>query len=74
MRSDIERTLRRSAKLLDHVRVDHRGLDMRVAEVLSDLADVHAVEQEVRGKAVTKRVNGNWFVDVRAHGRDLTAF
>jgi hypothetical protein len=54
---DVEWTLRWSAELLDDVRVDHRGLDMRVTEILLNLSDVHAVEQEVRGKAVAQRVN-----------------
>ena len=54
---DVERTLRRSAKPLDDVRADHRGLDVRVAEVFLNLADVYAVEQKVGGKTVTQRVN-----------------
>ena len=41
----VKRTPRRVAKLLDHVRVDHGGLDARVSQVLLDLPDVHAVEQ-----------------------------
>lgn len=71
---DVERTLRRTAELLDDVRVDHRRLDMGVAEVLLNLADVHAVEQQVGGKAVAECVHGNGFVDVRAHGGRLDGF
>ena len=53
---DVERTLRRTAEFLDDVRVDHRGLDMRVAEVLLNLTDVDAAEQQVSGKNVTERI------------------
>jgi hypothetical protein len=35
------------------VGVDHRGLDVRVPEVLLDLPDIHPVEQQVGGEAVT---------------------
>ena len=50
---DVERTSRRVAELLDDMRIDHRRFHMRVTEVLLDLANVDAVEQQVRGEAVS---------------------
>jgi hypothetical protein len=53
---DVERTLGRTAELLHDVRIDHRRLDMRVTEVLLNLPDIDAVEQDVRCEAVWRNV------------------
>ena len=49
---DVERAPRRVAQFLDDVSVDHRCLDARVSQVLLDLSDIHAVEQQVRREAM----------------------
>jgi hypothetical protein len=40
---DVERTSRGVAEFLHDMGVDHRRLDICVAEVLLDLADIHAI-------------------------------
>ena len=49
---EVRRAARRVPEFLHDVRVDHRRLDVGVAEVLLDLPDVHAVEQQMGRKAV----------------------
>lgn len=66
--NEVERTAGRSAEFLDHVGVDHRRLDVGVSEVLLDLPDVHAVQQEMGGETVTEGVNGDGLVDARLLG------
>jgi len=58
-------------KVPHHVRVHHRRLDVGVAQVLLNLADVDAGEQQMGRKAVPERVDGRRFVDVRLRGRGL---
>jgi hypothetical protein len=53
---DVERAARGVSELLDYVCVDHRRLDVRVPQVFLDLSDVHAVQQQMRGKAVPQRI------------------
>lgn len=48
------------------MRVDHRRLDVRVAQVLLDLPDGHAVEQQMGRDAVPQAVDGNGLVNVRS--------
>ena len=36
--------------------VDHGRLDVRVPQVLLDLPDIHAVEQQMRREAVAQRI------------------
>jgi hypothetical protein len=48
--------------------VDHRRLDVGVTEVLLDLSDVHAIEQQMCREAMSKGVDGNRLVDLRLHG------
>jgi hypothetical protein len=55
------------------MRIDHRRFNVRVAEVLLDLPDVNAVEQQMRGKAMTLCTEtGLWIFASRAAA--LTAF
>jgi hypothetical protein len=51
----VEWTSRRSAQLLDHVRVDHRRLDVGVSEILLNLPDVDAVESSVECLVMRQR-------------------
>jgi hypothetical protein len=53
---DVKRTSRGIAELLDHVRVDHRGLHVGVLEVFLNLPDVDSVEEQMRREAVTQRI------------------
>jgi hypothetical protein len=61
---DVKRTPRGIAELLDHVRVDHRGLHVGVPEVLLNLPDVYSVEEQMRREAVTECGRGNGLVDL----------
>jgi hypothetical protein len=36
--------------------IDHGGFDVRVAEILLDLPDVHTAEEEMRGERVAQRI------------------
>lgn len=56
------------------MRVDHRGLDIGVAQVVLDLPDVHAVEQQVGCEAVPQRVDRGGFVDARLPNGGLHGF
>jgi hypothetical protein len=51
---------------LEHVRVDHRGSDVSMAEEGLHRANVVAVLQEVRREGVTQRVTRDSFRDARA--------
>jgi hypothetical protein len=57
---EIEWTARWRAQLLDDVGVDHGRLDVRVAEILLNLANVDTVEQQVGGKAMPERFGVGW--------------
>ena len=46
-----------------HMRVDHRGLHVAVAEQLLDCPDVRAPLQQVRGKAMAKGMATRWLAD-----------
>ena len=71
---DVERTSRWVAQFLYDVGVDHGRLDVRVPQVLLDLPDIHAVEQQVRREAVAQGVYGNRLVDLRFRTAAFTAF
>jgi hypothetical protein len=45
---NVKRTARWAPQFLHDVGVDHRGLDVRVAQVLLDLPDVDPVEEKMR--------------------------
>src|SRR4051812_22467316 len=49
-----------------HVRVNLRGVDLRVTEHLLDHAQVRAVLQKMRGKAMTQHVRRNIPLNARA--------
>ena len=70
----VERARGRVTQVLDDVGVDHRRLDVDVPEVLLDLPDVHAVQQQVRREAVAQRVDRDRLVDAGLDRRCLTAF
>jgi hypothetical protein len=53
----VEWTSRRIAKFFDNVGVDHCRLDAGVAEVLLDLPDVHAIQQEMRRETMSQRIH-----------------
>ena len=65
---EVRGAARRIPEFPDDVGVDHRRLDVGVTEVLLDLPDVHAVQQQMCRKAMAKRVNGHRLVDLRRHG------
>jgi hypothetical protein len=48
---------------IEHMRVDHRGLHITVAEQLLDRTDVGAPLQEVRGKAMAEGMATRWLAD-----------
>ena len=48
-----------------HMRVDHRRLDLRVSQVLLNLADIHAAQGQVRRERVPQGVNRRRCVDTR---------
>ena len=52
----VKRTPWRVTEFLHHVSVDHRRLDIRVSQVLLDLPDIDAVEQQVRCETVPQRI------------------
>jgi hypothetical protein len=68
---NVQRTARRVAEVLDDVRVDHGGLDVGVPEVVLNLADVHAVQQQMRREAVSQRVDRDRLVNPRVERRGL---
>src|SRR5439155_24936456 len=45
---NVERTARRGSQFFNDVRIDHRRLDIRVPQILLNLPDIDAVEQQVR--------------------------
>jgi hypothetical protein len=59
----VEGTLHASSASVEHVRVDHGGLDAGVAEQFLDGANVIARLQQMRGEGVAKRVTGGAFGD-----------
>ena len=58
--------------LLHDMRVDHRGLPVRVPEQRLDGADVVAILQKVRGEAVPQHMAGDPAVDAGRHGGGST--
>jgi len=48
---------------VEHMRVDHRGLHVAVAEQLLDRTDVRAPFQQVRGKAMAEGMAARWITD-----------
>ena len=48
---------------VEHMRVDHRGLHVAVAEQLLDRTDVRAPFQQVRGKAMAEGMGARWLAD-----------
>ena len=70
----VEQASRGCSQVLDHVRVDHRGFHVRVSEVLLDLADVDAVEQQVRCDGVPERMGRDRLVDPRRARRAANRF
>ena len=51
------RTARRAPQVLDDVGVDPRRFHVGVSQILLYLTDVHPVQEQVRGKAVSQRVD-----------------
>ena len=70
----VDRTARRRSQFLDDVVIDHRRLDIRVPEVLLNLPDIDAVEQQVRREQVTQGVYGHGLVDLRLARRRIDGF
>jgi len=60
---EIQRTAGRRAELFHDMGIHHRSFDARVPQVLLDLSDIHAVEEEMRRKAVPEGVYGKRLVD-----------
>lgn len=61
--SRIGRALNAAAATVEYVGVDHRRLQLRVAEQFLDRADVVAVGEQVGGEAVTQTVEGRMLGD-----------
>ena len=53
---------------IEHMRIDHGGLDVLVAEQFLDCADVVAIFQQVGGEGMTEGVRGDAFLDPRFAG------
>src|SRR5206468_3919395 len=62
----IRRTPYRTRPAVEHVRVDHRGADITVAEQLLHRANVVPVLQQVGSEAVAEGVAGRRLTDPRA--------